>query len=286
LAVYVGTSGRNLYGMSRVGYIPRLLSQIHRRFQTPWVALLVATVIGIAFMAPFPTWYAIMSYSTVMTIYGYLQVGISNHVLRRVAPDLNRPFKTPAWYIFYPVSFIVASLLIYWSSWTYVNAIVAGVVLGFPLLLLGPYRSEIGFTRGTAVTFAVIYWIASAALITGWYLGWFSGLGSITILRNLLDTNHINPGTKPSLYMVQIETPRRQGSPLDTHIQRLPRHNLIHRITRPTINTNNPIPMGLHNIRNTKPNHILHSSTTRLRNKRPKRNKTKRTTHRVTTISV
>ena len=179
LAVYVGTSGRNLYGMSRVGYIPRFFSQIHRRFQTPWVALLVATVIGIAFLVPFPTWYAIMSYSTVMTVYGYLQVGISNHVLRKVAPDLNRPFKTPAWYIFYPVSFIVASLLIYWSGWSYVNAIIAGVILGFPLLILGPYRSEVGFTRGTAVTFAVIYWIVSAALITGWYLGWFSGLGSI-----------------------------------------------------------------------------------------------------------
>jgi amino acid transporter len=89
LAVYVGTSGRNLYGMSRVGYIPRLLSQIHRRFQTPWVALLVATVIGIVFLVPFPTWYAIMSYSTVMTVYGYLQVGISNHVLRKVAPRLE-----------------------------------------------------------------------------------------------------------------------------------------------------------------------------------------------------
>jgi amino acid transporter len=179
LAVYVGTSGRNLYGMSRVGYIPRFFSQIHRRFQTPWVALLVATVIGIAFMAPFPTWYAIMSYSTVMTVYGYLQVGISNHVLRRVAPDLNRPFKTPAWYIFYPVSFIVASLLIYWSGWSYVNAIIAGVILGFPLLLLGPYRSEIRLTQGAAIIFAVAYWIATALVIAGWYLGWFSVLGPL-----------------------------------------------------------------------------------------------------------
>ena len=77
MAVYVGTTGRNLYGMFRVGYIPRFFSQIHRRFQTPWVALLVATVIGIAFMAPFPTWYAIMSFAASITIYGYLQVGIS-----------------------------------------------------------------------------------------------------------------------------------------------------------------------------------------------------------------
>ncbi len=39
LAVYVGTSGRNIYGMSRVGYIPEFFSRIHRRFQTPWIAL-------------------------------------------------------------------------------------------------------------------------------------------------------------------------------------------------------------------------------------------------------
>ena len=238
-------------------------------------------MIGIAFLAPFPTWYAITTFAASIAIYGYLQVGISNHVLRRVAPDLNRPFKTPAWYIFYPVSFIVASLLIYWSGWSYVNAIIAGVILGFPLLILGPYRSEVGFTRGTAVTFAVIYWIVSAALITGWYLGWFSVLGplpSFAIYWTLITLIQVL-----SLLYVWFKSkhPDTKASPLDTHIQRLPRHDLIHRIIGPTINTNNPIPMGLHNIRNTKPNHILHSGTTRLRNKGPKRNKTKRTTHRV-----
>ncbi|MGC9179891.1 MAG: APC family permease [Vulcanisaeta sp.] len=179
LAVYVGTSGRNVYGMSRVGYIPEFFSQIHRKFQTPWVALTVATVIGIAFMAPFPTWYAIMSYSTVMTVYGYLQVGITNHALRKIAPDLRRPFNPPAWYIFYPLSFIVASLLIYWSGWSYVSVMIAGVMLGFPLLLLGPYRSELKLTRISSVVFAVVYWIVSSLLITGWYLNWFASLGMI-----------------------------------------------------------------------------------------------------------
>ncbi|MFB6470585.1 MAG: APC family permease [Vulcanisaeta sp. AZ3] len=177
LAVYFGTSGRNIYGLSRVGYIPKFFSQLHRKFQTPWIAFVVAAILGIAFLAPFPTWYAIMSYSAVMTVYGYLQVGITNHVLRRVAPDLKRPFKPPAWYIFYPLSFIVASLLIYWSGWSYVNAIIEGVILGFPLLILGPYRKEINFTSISSATFATVYWVVSVLTIVGWYLGWFSGLG-------------------------------------------------------------------------------------------------------------
>ncbi len=180
LAVFLGTSGRNLYGMSRVGYIPEFFSRIHKKFQTPWIALIIAAVIGIAFMAPFPTWYTIMSYSAVMTVYGYLQVGITNHALRKLAPDLKRPFNPPAWYVFYPLSFVVASLLIYWSGWSYVNAIIAGVILGFPLLLLGPYRSEIKLTRAASVIFAVVYWVTSSLLIAGWYLNWFASLGVIT----------------------------------------------------------------------------------------------------------
>lgn len=95
LAVYVGTSGRNLYGMARVGYIPKFFAQIHQKFQTPWIALLTTAVLALAFLAPFPpTWYAIMSYSAVVTVYGYLEVGITNHALRRLAPpELRRAYK-------------------------------------------------------------------------------------------------------------------------------------------------------------------------------------------------
>ena len=116
LAVYVGTSGRNLYGMARVGYIPKFFAQIHQKFQTPWIALLTTAVLALAFLAPFPTWYAIMSYSAVVTVYGYLEVGVTNHALRRLAPELRRAYKPWAWQVVYPVSFMVASLLIYWSS--------------------------------------------------------------------------------------------------------------------------------------------------------------------------
>ena len=179
LAVYLGTSGRNLYGMARVGYIPKFFSQIHKRFQTPWIALLVTSILALVFLAPFPTWYSIMSYSAVVTVYGYLEVGVTNHALRRLAPDLRRAYKPVAWYIFYPLSFIVASLLIYWSSWTYVNPIIISAIIGLPLLLLGPYRSVLGLSKSEAITFSIIYWIAAAGIISAWYMNWLASLGSI-----------------------------------------------------------------------------------------------------------
>jgi amino acid transporter len=52
LATYVGSSGRNIYGMVRVGYIPEFFARIHQRFRSPWVALLVSTVIAVAFRFP------------------------------------------------------------------------------------------------------------------------------------------------------------------------------------------------------------------------------------------
>jgi amino acid transporter len=69
LATYAGSSGRNIYGMARVDYIPEFFARIHPRFRSPWVALLASTVIAVAFLLPFPTWYAIMSISSLATVY-------------------------------------------------------------------------------------------------------------------------------------------------------------------------------------------------------------------------
>ena len=170
LAAYVGTSARNMYGMSRVGYIPRFFSSIHERFRTPWIALIVSTALAVAFLAPFPTWYEIMTLSAVATVYNYLAAGITNHALRRLSPGLKRPYRPPAWYVVYPASFVVAALMIYWSGWSYVNPLVVLVVAGLPLLLLGPYRSKIGLGSGEAAAIASAVWASLAASVAAYYM--------------------------------------------------------------------------------------------------------------------
>ncbi len=175
LATYTGSSGRNIYGMARVGYIPEFFARIHPRFRSPWVALLVSTVIAVAFLLPFPTWYAIMSISALATVYNYISVGVTNHALRRLAPDLKRPYRPPAWYLVYPLGFIAAVMLVYWSGWSLVNTVVELVVIGLPLLLLGPYRRELGLSTGAAAALAGSLWAASAAITAAYYMvleGW------------------------------------------------------------------------------------------------------------------
>jgi amino acid transporter len=170
LAAYVGTSGRNLYGMSRVGYIPKFFADIHEGFRTPWIALIVSTIIAVVFLLPFPTWYEIMSISALATVYNYLTVGVTNHALRRLAPDLKRSYRPPLWYTVYPASFIVAAMFVYWSGWSLVNVIIELVVVGLPLLVLGPYRGELKLSRSFAWSFAGIVWASSAAAIAAYYL--------------------------------------------------------------------------------------------------------------------
>ncbi|MGC9171161.1 MAG: APC family permease [Thermoproteus sp.] len=179
LAVYVGTAGRNLYGMARMGYIPSAFSKIHSEFRTPWVALLTASVIAMVFLVPHPEWYAVMSYSVIVTLYGYLMGGLTNHALRRLAPDLKRPFNPPAWQIFYPLSFLVSSLLIYWSSWPYVDAAIVSMLIGLPLLLLGPYKEAMRMSKGETTAFSIAYWALLAVAVAAWHLGWLSGMGPI-----------------------------------------------------------------------------------------------------------
>jgi len=179
LAVYVGTAGRNLYGMARMGYIPKAFASVHREFRTPWVALLAASVIAMVFLVPHPEWYAVMSYSVTVTLYGYLMGGVTNHALRRLAPELKRPFNPPAWQVFYPLSFVVSSLLIYWSSWPYVDAAIVSMLIGLPLLLLGPYKGSMGMSRAEAAAFSAVYWALLAVAVAAWHLGWLSGLGDV-----------------------------------------------------------------------------------------------------------
>jgi Amino acid transporters len=188
-----------------MGYIPKAFASVHREFRTPWVALLAASVIAMVFLVPHPEWYAVMSYSVTVTLYGYLMGGVTNHALRRLAPELKRPFNPPAWQVFYPLSFVVSSLLIYWSSWPYVDAAIVSMLIGLPLLLLGPYKGSMGMSRAEAAAFSAVYWALLAVAVAAWHLGWLSGLGDVFVVSGLL----ARPGGHPDIRLSRTSGPGR-----------------------------------------------------------------------------
>ncbi|AFZ70851.1 amino acid transporter [Caldisphaera lagunensis DSM 15908] len=172
LAVYTGSSARNIFGMSRVGYIPEFLSKVHKKFRTPWIAILITFVLAIAFLLPIPSWYYVVSLSSLLTVYNYLTVGITNHALKNLAPNLKRPYKAPVWFITFPLGFVAAAMLVYWSGYSLINTTVIAVVAGLPLVLFGPYRNKLNLPLKEVSIFSILLWLFLAFIVAGNVYSW------------------------------------------------------------------------------------------------------------------
>jgi ethanolamine permease len=102
----ITSSSRQLFALSRSSYLPKFLSYVHPKFQTPIHALVIGAVIGIV---------AIMSGTTsqliILSVLGavvmYIISTVSVFALRKKQPQLVRPFKIP----FYPIMPFIALLL-------------------------------------------------------------------------------------------------------------------------------------------------------------------------------
>jgi APA family basic amino acid/polyamine antiporter len=93
LVLLLGQS-RIFYAMSRDGLIPPLFSRIHPRFRTPHVSTIIVGVF-VALLAALAPLKALAELVSIGTLFAFVLVSGGVVVLRRVAPDLRRPFKCP-----------------------------------------------------------------------------------------------------------------------------------------------------------------------------------------------
>ena len=101
---------RQMFALSRAGYLPRVLSVTGSR-RTPWVALVVPGVIGFilsitgdgARLLNIAVFGATISYALMM---------LSHIVLRRTEPDLDRPYRTPGGVATSGVALVLAVLAV------------------------------------------------------------------------------------------------------------------------------------------------------------------------------
>jgi amino acid transporter len=133
--VYLGTTSRLSYALSRQGMAPTSLGRLSRT-QVPWVSVLLATVIGCLLFLPHSSnWSTLVGDVTSATFFMYALAPIAVVTLRKALPNRERPYNLPAAQFWAPVSFVIANLIIYWSNfetnWRIAVAIVAGVVLMF-----------------------------------------------------------------------------------------------------------------------------------------------------------
>ncbi|GLR15823.1 ethanolamine permease [Portibacter lacus] len=109
-------AGRATFEFGRVGFAPRALGNVHSKFRTPAVALVVNMIIGVIALFTGKTGDIItIACFGALTLYVISMISIIK--LRQKEPDLERPFKVP----FYPltpiVALVIASVALIAVSW-------------------------------------------------------------------------------------------------------------------------------------------------------------------------
>jgi ethanolamine permease len=101
---------RQIFALSRAGYLPRLLSVTGGR-RTPWVALIVPGVIGFV-LSITGDGARLLNVAVFGATISYALMMLAHIVLRRSEPDLERPYRTPGGVATSGVALVLAVLAV------------------------------------------------------------------------------------------------------------------------------------------------------------------------------
>ncbi|MFH9422185.1 ethanolamine permease [Streptomyces sp. NPDC017529] len=98
---------RQLFALSRAGYLPRFLSLTNRR-KAPYLGLLVPGALGFALAAATGDGARMLNIAVFGATISYALMALSHLVLRRREPRLHRPYRTPGGVLTSSAAFVLA----------------------------------------------------------------------------------------------------------------------------------------------------------------------------------
>jgi len=134
--IYMTSTSRVSYGLSKNGYIPSIFEKVGEKSRVPWFSVLAACAVGLLFLLPFPSWGKLVGVVTSASVLMYAAAPLSLGALRLTKPNLPRPYKLPAAKVLAPLSFILANFIVYWAGWSTYTAVIAALIIGYALMLL------------------------------------------------------------------------------------------------------------------------------------------------------
>ena len=96
---------RVFLGMSKDGLLPKFLSKIHPKFQTPWQSTVLVGLV-VSLVASFTPIGVLSDMTSFGTLFAFAMVCLAVLILRQREPNRERPFKTPALMIIAPLGII------------------------------------------------------------------------------------------------------------------------------------------------------------------------------------
>ncbi|AXE84365.1 APC family permease [Streptomyces sp. Go-475] len=174
--IYTTATSRVSYGLARNGYAPKLFTRTDAR-GVPWFGLIVSFVTGVVCFLPFPSWQQLVSFITSASVLMYAGAPLAYGVFADRLPHLGRPYRLPGGKVVSPLSFVVANLIIYWSTWDTLWRLGVAIVLGY--VLLGGYAwyaTRRGLPDAPRLDWKAAQWLPVYLLGMG-VISWQGGFG-------------------------------------------------------------------------------------------------------------
>ena len=103
---------RIFYTMSKDGLLPPVFSAVHPRFRTPWLAQILTGVIAMVIAGLFPIG-LLGELVSIGTLLAFAIVCAGVFVLRFTDPGIDRPFRTPLFWLVCPLGVFFCGWLMY-----------------------------------------------------------------------------------------------------------------------------------------------------------------------------
>ena len=135
LVMLLGQS-RVFYTMSQDGLVPKVFSEVHPRYKTPWKSNMLFFVFTGLFAAFIPG-DIVGEMTSIGTLFAFILVCIGVWIMRRRRPDVPRGFVVPALPVVSLLGVVVCGAMIYGLGWT--NWLRLGVWLAIGLMIYFGY---------------------------------------------------------------------------------------------------------------------------------------------------
>lgn len=176
--IYVTSTARILYAMSKIGYVPKFLSKLNHQ-QFPVWAILVNFLLGMLSFLPLPGWQAMVNFLVSAMVITYAMGPIALLCLRLTLAEQERPFRLPAGNALCILAFYCCNLFSYWTGWETISKLGITLLIGLVLFLIAYLRGTVKVNKSELISAIwVIPYLLGLVLIS--YLGSFGGQNIIS----------------------------------------------------------------------------------------------------------
>ncbi|WP_278465256.1 APC family permease [Saccharolobus islandicus] len=172
--IYIGTTTRTFYGIAADGYFPKFFLKLNKHRIPIW-SIVASLILGFIFLLPFPSWYLLVGFISLATVFTYIMGGIGLQTLRKTAPDLKRRVRLSGASIIAPIATIAAILIVYWAGFTTLYYVLTALFVGVPLFWMYYAIRELKLNSVVGIVLGV------AQLIFNILLAYFAYINILTV---------------------------------------------------------------------------------------------------------